>query len=750
MSAPSSEVLKHVDQLVQKEFDTSRRILSFDEYLVVAGENPEQQTRSSAQYVMDMMDFYGKEPIAHADGRDPKNTIFRFKLFDQPIEGYASKLVGQEEVQTRIYRTLQSFVRHRSNARLILLHGPNGSAKSTLSRAIMGGLERYSHEREGAAYSFNWIFPIEKHTKGGIGIQSYNPQKESLETFARMPDEEVAARVPCELRDHPLLLIPTAQRKAVLSELLGTDRAEKLWRRMPQYLTRGDLCHRCKEIFEALLASNGGNYRRVLMHIQVERFYHSRRYRKGLVTVEPQLHVDASYSQLTLNRSISALPASLQSLNFFSLSGDLVDGNRGIIEYSDLLKRPIDTFKYLLMACETGSVNVGPRNVFLDTVMIGSSNELQLDAFKEFPDFSSFKARIELVRVPYLLAAGQEQEIYSEILADLDTEKHVAPHVAWTLALWATLTRLKKPNSINYPPNVSTLISNLTPLEKAKIYDKGEMPHSLPPEDRKLLRVNIDRLRTEYINIPYYEGRMGASVREIRSILYDALQNPEFPCLSPLAVVKEMEEFVKRVSEYEFLKQDVKDGYHDVPEFVNTVKSEYLEKIDREVRGSIGLYDVNQWEEFLRKYVIHISHLLKKEKVHNPTTGRSEDPDKSLISEFEKIVEAPKEAGHLDAFRNAIISRVGAWSLDHPGKTVLYSQVFPEYWTKLEKHYYETQKGLLKDMNNALQLFDTENGEPKNEGQKLAQQTVRNLKTKWGYCDKCAREVIDHLMRRRF
>ena len=63
---------------------------------------------------------------------------------------------------------------------------------------------------------------------------------------------------------------------------------------------------------------------------------------------------------------------------------------------------------------------------------------------------------------------------------------------------------------------------------------------------------------------------MGASAREIKSILFDAAQNPEFPCLSPLAALRELEEFVKRVSEYEFLKQDVKDGFHDASEFINT------------------------------------------------------------------------------------------------------------------------------------------------------------------------------------
>ena len=69
-----------------------------------------------------------------------------------------------------------------------------------------------------------------------------------------------------------------------------------------------------------------------------------------------------------------------------------------------------------------------------------------------------------------------------------------------------------------------------------------------------------------------------------------------------------------------------------------------------------------------------------------------EDPDFALIGEFEKIVDAPSEAGEQDAFRQNTISQVGVWSLDHPKEKVVYASVFPEFWRKMEKHYYESKK----------------------------------------------------------
>ncbi|MCC7440944.1 MAG: hypothetical protein IT285_04900 [Bdellovibrionales bacterium] len=749
----ATSVLQSVDQTIRSSFDRNRRLLSFEEYLALVAEHPEGQLRGSAQYLLDLMEHYGKTEVVPPGltAREIDSALYRFHLFDEPVDGIAPRVVGQEAAQTAIYQTLQSFTRQGHNNKLVLLHGPNGSAKSTLVHALMNAQERYSREDAGAVYSYTWVFPLERELKGALGLQQgYTSKNDKLETYARLPDEAVAARVPCEVRDHPLLLVPREHRLEVLQGLIGREKGAAACERLPVYLSKGDLCHRCRLVFDALMNSNGGDYRKVLKHVQVERFFFSRRYRKGLTTIEPQMHVDAHYNQLTLDKNISSLPPSLQSLNFFSLSGDLVDGNRGVVEYSDLLKRPLDAFKYLLTACETGSVNVGSSIIHMDLVMLGSSNELQLDAFKEMPDFSSFKARIRLIRVPYLLSTSQEEEIYRLMAPQIQGEKHVAPHVAWVLALWAVLTRLKKPNSINYPPNVSHVISHLNPLQKAKLYDTGEMPSALSPDERKLLRSNLRRLRDEYINIPYYEGRMGASVRELKTLLMDAAHLPEFKCLSPLAVFRQLEDFVKRVSEYDFLKQEVKDSYHDAHEFITVVREAYLDRVDREVRDAIGLYEVKQWEEFMRKYVQNVSALLKKEKIRNPSTGQAHDPDRSLIQEFEQIVSAPKAEAELAAFRSNVISQVGAWSLDHSGKEVVYSKVFPEYWQRLERHYYESQKALLTKMHDAVLVYGTEQHDDASEGGQLAHKTVKNMQARQGYCEHCAQEVITFLMQKRY
>jgi serine protein kinase len=46
--------------------------------------------------------------------------------------------------------------------RVLLLHGPVGSSKSTIVRLLKKGLEAYSRSAEGALYTFDWVIEGEK------------------------------------------------------------------------------------------------------------------------------------------------------------------------------------------------------------------------------------------------------------------------------------------------------------------------------------------------------------------------------------------------------------------------------------------------------------------------------------------------------------------------------------------------------------------------------------------------------------
>src|SRR5688572_3456256 len=229
------DLLVGLGTAVRDDFTRNRRVLSFTEYLNLVVAEPLRQLRSSTQYIVDCFDHYGSQTVKY-----PWGEVTRFKLFDAPWANGEDRLFGQEIVQNQVYEVMRSFVRDGRPNKLILLHGPNGSAKSTFVRCLGRGLEHYSTLDEGALYRFSWIFPAQKSTKGGIGFGGVGGQAiEAMESFAYLPDDQIDARLGDELRDHPLLLVPLEERAKLIGKLLENYRGKSF--NVSDYLRTGSL-----------------------------------------------------------------------------------------------------------------------------------------------------------------------------------------------------------------------------------------------------------------------------------------------------------------------------------------------------------------------------------------------------------------------------------------------------------------------------------------------------------------------------
>lgn len=734
--------LSKVGKVVRQDFKANRRVLSFGEYLTIVQENPGQQLRGAASYLRDVFDHYGEEGVAH-----PSGEVRRFKLFDAPWDEGQGRLIGQEAVQNRLYGLLNNFARQGRVDRCILLHGPNGSSKSTIIDVMARAMENYSSLDEGALYRFNWVFPTHASEHVGIGFGDSATSQEKAESYAHLDDTAIDARIPCELRDHPLLVIPEPMRGAFVEQLGIVPGSQD--GRVSEYVMHGDLCHKCKQIYEALLSAYEGDFERVLRHVQVERFYVSRRYRAGTARVEPQLAVDARTRQITVDRSLSALPASLQNVTLHELDGPLVSANRGLIDYADLFKRPLEAFKYLLTAVESGQVALDQSNLFFDLVFVGSANEGHLNAFMESPEWMSFKARVELVKVPYLLDFRQEREIYRSQLGARDVGKPIAPHAIEAAALWAVLTRVRRPVADQYEEPVKSIVANLTPQEKVHLYGDGRVPAHLGDEAGKLLRASTPQVYRESESSTIYEGRTGASPREVRAALMSAAQNPRHECLTPEAVVEELQLLVGQKSVYGFLRQEAQGpGYFDHVAFIEDARQWCLDRVDDEIRVAMGLVEESSYGELFSRYVTHVTHFVRGEKLRNTVTGGFDEPDARLMEEMEKMLQVEGEAME---FRQGMMTRIGAWSVDNQGQKPDYPQIFRDHFKRMKDRYYAEQRKRVKRL--LEQTVAALSGAPQKvdaETSMQIQRTRERLAAEFGYCDECAREVLSALARHRY
>ena len=125
----------------------------------------------------------------------------------------------------RLVHVLQSAAqRYGTERRVILLHGPVGSSKSTIARLLKHGIEEYSRTPEGALYTYDWVLPEElAHITGG------------------------ATTFKCPMHEEPLRLIPPEWRDKALARAghQPAEQAARAHRRrprsgLPPHLPRAD------------------------------------------------------------------------------------------------------------------------------------------------------------------------------------------------------------------------------------------------------------------------------------------------------------------------------------------------------------------------------------------------------------------------------------------------------------------------------------------------------------------------------
>lgn len=735
-----AQIIEAITNDSKRDFKEKNYLLTLEEYLELVAKKPKVLLRTSAQYIKDMLDSFGtaETEVGHEGAQS------HFALFERPRGRNKPPIVGQHEAHAQIYKILEQFVRQGKVDKLILLHGPNGSSKSSTAEALAQALEEYSRSDQGAVYRFNWVFPNEKlgheglsTTEGGkrIGFGDSPGSKNHRGSFAHLSDDELLCKIISELKENPIFLLPTQKRVDFLSKIQD-EKIESL----PSFLIESDLSTKNKKIFEALLVAYHGDLEKVFRHVQVERFFFSSRYRNGIATVEPQMTIDAQDKQITMERHLQNLPPVLQNIRFFEPSGDLVDANRGFIEFADLLKRPLEAFKYLLTTVERMSINLSSGYADLDLVMMASANEKHLDAFKASPDWPSFKGRFELVRVPYLLSSKLESKIYEEDVRTIERTRKVGPHALDLLAKWAVLTRLRPPDPEFFEFNNRNLIARVDPFEKLALYDGLEPSLHFTDAEKSQLKKLVTEIRRESQSTHFYEGRFGASPREMKMLLYFASQHPDRDQVSALAIFDEIEHLMMDRSVYDYLQFEARNGYHDFKEFLKFIRFTYAQSFQREFLISLNLFDEQQYSQAFQKYLKHIVAYIKKENIQNDITQKLEAPGENIMEEMETLLSLSGEKREL---REALVAKIASWRVENPGSELDVNSVFRTELQTIEQKIYENKKEVIEKIKSAMMTLGTDDYEKLPSDQlTICEQTFENLSVRFSYSKHTAWESL--------
>lgn len=610
---------------------------SFEEYLDLVKQNP-KVTRNAYQRMYDMIVEEGTEIYT-----DFKKEVVRYKFFDDIHNNGKDAVFGLDVQLMKLVNVLKAAaLGYGTEKRVILLHGPVGSAKSTICRMLKKGLERYSHSKSGAVYTFEWI--DEKLELDGL-------LGKGVKVFASPMNEE------------PLLLIPEDLRPSVFESInKGQEGSYRVQ-------LEGELSPPSRFIFKTLMEKYEGNLMKVLSHVRVRRLFISEADRIGIGTFQPKDEKNQDSTELTgdINYRKIAEYGSDSDPRAFNFDGEFNVANRGMIEFVEVLKLDVAFLYDLLGASQEHRVK--PKKfaqTHIDEVIIGHTNEPEYRRLQDNEFMEALRDRTVKIDIPYITRWRDEINIYKR---DFNSQKvrgiSIAPHTVEMAAMWAILTRLEKPKK-----------ANLTRLQKLKLYNGKTLPNYT--ED------NVRELRKE----AHREGLEGISARYIQDKLSNALvaaQQSNKGSVNPFMVFKELESGLKNHSLIS--NEELKNEYK---ELLGVVLQEYEEIIKAEVQRAISA-DEGAMQRLTANYIDNVKAYTQREKVRNQFTGNDEEPDERLMRSIEEKIEIPES--RKDDFRREIMNYIGALALE--GKKFNY-KMNERLHKAIELKLFEDQKDSIK------------------------------------------------------
>jgi hypothetical protein len=100
-------------------------------------------------------------------------------------------------------------------------------------------------------------------------------------------------------------------------------------------------------------------------------------------------------------------------------------------------------------------------------------------------------------------------------------------------------------------------------------------------------------------------------------------------------------------------------------------------------------------------------------------------------------------------FRRDVISKIGAWSLDNPAQRPDYERIFPRPIADLREAFFSERKRQVGKINQDMLVYLVDGPEQMLPDSVVAvRTTLDNLKQRFGYCDKCAKDAVLALLNR--
>lgn len=669
-----------VSSFDRQQFRDLNAEMSFSEYLELCYKKP-QVLRNSWQTIYEMILQKGTKQI-----EEFRKTYTHYNFFDDP----EFPIIGLTGMKDQLVKFIKGAAGgYGTEKRILLLHGPVGSSKSTLCRLLKRGLERYSRTDEGAWYSFKWV----NLPTGATGI--YN-------------DTECD----CPMHEQPLKLLPLEMRQTILkevNEIFEEQMPEARKFDLYKLNCKDELDPLCKQFLALLLKKYDGDLEQVLEnHVRIVRKVYSEADRCGVATFQPKDEKNQDSTELTGDidfRQIGQFGRDSDP-RAFNFDGEFCVANRGMFEMIEALKLETAFLYDLLGASQEQQIK--PKKfpqISIDEAIVCHTNNAEFEKLKSNQYMEAFRDRTTKIDVPYTLKWSEELQILEKDYGKNKVKQHIAPHTLEIAALWSVLTRLQDDKD-----------GKISLVEKAELYDGKLLPGWT--ED------SVKELKDKYPD----EGMQGGvSVRYLQDKISNCLAN-NHDYVNMFMVLNELRDGLENSS--------LLSSKEHVARYMTCIDLA-IKKLTEILKAEVQKALVGDEDAIIRlctNYIDNVMAFINHSKIKDPITGQDRKPDERLMRQIEEKIDIP-DTGCED-FRRQIAAFIG--DLAHKGKSFKWDSN-PKLRKALEMKLFEDVKDTIK--------LSALNVSGATVVDKDIQEKIDAIKTRlikqYGYNERSATDVLD-------
>ena len=392
----------------------------------------------------------------------------------------------------------------------------------------------------------------------------------------------------------------------------------------------------------------------------------------------------------------------------FNFDGEFCVGNRGIVEFIEMLKLAQEFLYDLLGASQEQQIK--PKKfpqISVDIALIGHTNNPEYEKLRGNQSMEALRDRTVKIDVPYLLEWSKEQAILEAYYGKGRVRQHIAPHTLEIAALWSILTRLEDDKD-----------HKLTLVQKTKLYDGRALPGYT--ED------SVKELRAKYPGEGMYAG---ISCRYTQDKISNCLSD-RHDYINPFMVLNELREGLNHSSL--IVNKDEISKYIAC---IELAKKELDEILKKEVQQAL-IGDEKAIVRLCANYIDNVIAYINKTKIRHPLTGQDMQPDERLMRSIEEKIDIPEVGA--DEFRRGLAVFIG--SLSTEGKTFRWDSN-PRLKEALEAKLFEDTKDHINL--SKLSVKDASTVDP--DLQEKIDLVKKRLIDMFGYNQQSATDVLDYI-----